>query len=231
MKTKTIFIAKKQRLMCEALCQYCTSLGLEVVGSSTDGNESFRLIEQARPDYAIIEATLSPLNGLRIVEQLRSSPNHTTHVILYLEEGNAHGLQKALSLRVSSILFTNDGIEKLTKILLRRNQTFLSYRNKRSDQSLSEIRSTTSQDLLNTLTPAQLKILSLVGTHKTMPEIAEKLFISPHTVNNHIANIRRKLDLHGRGVVLKYALAIKHRLVEVDGKVTIANYFNSYSQV
>jgi len=64
-----------------------------------------------------------------------------------------------------------------------------------------------------------------------MPEIAEELFISPHTVNNHVANIRRKLDLQGRGVVLKYALAIKHRLVEVDGKVSIANYLNSYAVV
>jgi len=207
--------------MCEALCQYCTSLGLEVLGSSTDGKQSLHFIQNEMPDFAIIEASLSGFNGIEIVEQLRRYSNNHTHIILYLNAKDPLRVRKALSLRLSSILFTDDGIDQLTKILLNRKPVPAAYQNKRSSGSLSEIRPGTTQ----------LKILSMVGTHKTMPEIAEELFISPHTVNNHVANIRRKLDLQGRGVVLKYALAIKHRLVEVDGKVSIANYLNSYAVV
>ncbi len=228
METNTIFIAKKQRLIVEAFCQYCTSLGLEVIGSSTNGEDALHRIERDNPTYAIIEASPTIWSGLERIKQLKQEKLIQTHTILYLQSDHSLHLNQALALRVNSILFAEDGIDKLTNILLKNKMPYSLYQKNQMGNPIAEAQPYGDQDLLTTLTPAQLKILSLVGTHKTMPEIAQKLFISPHTVNNHVANIRRKLDLQGRGVVLKYALAIKHRLVEVDGKV-ILNTYPKYS--
>lgn len=48
------------------------------------------------------------------------------------------------------------------------------------------------------LTPRELDILCLIGKGLTNLEIASELFISPHTVKNHVTNIYRKLGIDDR---------------------------------
>lgn len=58
-------------------------------------------------------------------------------------------------------------------------------------------------------------ILYHTACHKSVKEIAEELSISPHTVNNHQANLRKKLNLFGRNELLKYALTVKSKLTRI----------------
>ena len=53
------------------------------------------------------------------------------------------------------------------------------------------------------------QIVKLIADKKTSREIADELYISPRTVDNHRNNICRKLDLHGINALLKFAL--EHR--------------------
>ena len=222
---KTIFIAKTERFLCEILCSCCTSLGLNVIGKSTDGREALDFIENHQPDFAIIEADLPSINGFEIIKNLRKN-NYPIQFILYLHNNNPDHLRKALSLKIDSMLFAEDSINDLANCFIE-SSGFNQFSAKRIENCLKEIKPIYKTDPLMTLTPSQLKILALVSTHRTMPEIARKLYISPHTVNNHIANIRKKLNLKGRGKLLKYALDIKHRLIEVDGRIIVNNYLTA----
>jgi len=53
------------------------------------------------------------------------------------------------------------------------------------------------------------KILKLIAEEKTTKEIAEKLFISTKKVENHRANISKKLNLHGAHSLVKFAITNK----------------------
>ena len=48
------------------------------------------------------------------------------------------------------------------------------------------------------LTPRELDVLTLVAQGLSNPAIAQRLFLSEHTVHRHLANILRKLDLSSR---------------------------------
>ena len=48
------------------------------------------------------------------------------------------------------------------------------------------------------LTPRELDVLTLIAQGLTNPDIAQRLFLSEHTVHRHLANILRKLDLSSR---------------------------------
>lgn len=56
------------------------------------------------------------------------------------------------------------------------------------------------------LSVREREILALLALGNTMPQIGDKLFISPATVNNHCARIREKLELRGRNALTVYAL-------------------------
>ena len=62
---------------------------------------------------------------------------------------------------------------------------------------------------INDLTKTERNILRMVAQNKTSREIAEELFISNKTVENHRTNISRKLNLSGSHSLIKFALQNK----------------------
>jgi len=59
-----------------------------------------------------------------------------------------------------------------------------------------------------TLTPAELRLLPLLPTHLSLPEIGERLFLSRHTVKTQAISIYRKLDVSSRGEAVARAREI-----------------------
>jgi LuxR family maltose regulon positive regulatory protein len=50
----------------------------------------------------------------------------------------------------------------------------------------------------SSLTVAEPRLLPVLTTHLTMPEIGKELFVSRHTVKSHAVSIYRKLQVSGR---------------------------------
>ena len=63
----------------------------------------------------------------------------------------------------------------------------------------------------NSLTPREKEILTLITQGTSTLVIAEKLFISPQTVKNHIKNIYEKLHVHSKAHAV--AKALKEKIV------------------
>jgi DNA-binding NarL/FixJ family response regulator len=59
-----------------------------------------------------------------------------------------------------------------------------------------------------TLTPREQEVMRLLADGLSTKEVAEKLFISPKTVENHRANIMKKLDLHSSLELFRFAAKI-----------------------
>lgn len=70
---------------------------------------------------------------------------------------------------------------------------------------------------LNILTDMERKVLSLIAENKTSKEIAQILFISYRTVQNHRYNISQKLNLKGSNKLLEFALSHKEHFTEQSG--------------
>ncbi|MFW6074138.1 MAG: helix-turn-helix transcriptional regulator, partial [Chloroflexota bacterium] len=62
-----------------------------------------------------------------------------------------------------------------------------------------------------TLTPREVEVLQLVARGLTDAEVADRLFISPRTVNAHMRSIHRKLDVNSRAAATRFA--VQHELV------------------
>jgi DNA-binding NarL/FixJ family response regulator len=62
-----------------------------------------------------------------------------------------------------------------------------------------------SREAALVLTPRELDVLKLVAQGSSNADIAQRLFLSEHTVHRHLANILRKLNLSSRAAAAAWA--------------------------
>jgi predicted ATPase/DNA-binding CsgD family transcriptional regulator len=76
----------------------------------------------------------------------------------------------------------------------------------RSDALVSEPGTAVSGEAAGVLTPRELDVLKLVAQGLSNQDIAQRLFLSEHTVHRHLANIMRKLDLSSRAAAAAWGV-------------------------
>jgi two-component system, OmpR family, response regulator len=83
---------------------------------------------------------------------------------------------------------------------------------KRVENSIQEDRVISQEEaesILGNLSKSELRVLYYVAQEKSTQEIADQIFLSPKTIENHRHNISKKLNLKGGHSVLALALKIK----------------------
>ncbi|HET7624134.1 MAG TPA: response regulator transcription factor [Verrucomicrobiae bacterium] len=180
----------------------------KIVGEASDGEEALQLISCLKPQIAILDIDMPHLNGLETIRAVRQMPFPVKVVILtmYNEEDMFNAAMdlgaKAYVLKENA---ANDILAALDKV--NRGETFVSTMmlevgQRRSDRVRELL---LNKPQIESLTPAERRILKLVGEDYTSKEIAARLNLSVRTVNNHRQHICDKLKLHGTHSLLKFA--------------------------
>ncbi|NCT10389.1 MAG: response regulator transcription factor [Flavobacteriia bacterium] len=79
----------------------------------------------------------------------------------------------------------------------------------RISEKLTSTISENNQETIDYLSSREMEILQEIVLGLNYKEIAEKLFISPHTVRKHIANIYDKLHVSNKTAAIKIAMKKK----------------------
>jgi DNA-binding NarL/FixJ family response regulator len=206
----TIIIAKQEKIMVEAIKNALTHEGFNVLATAPSLTETSNLLNKFTPDILIIGTELSGMNNLKVLENLIISPS--TKIILYSRNTDLEKTLTAIKKGVMGYLNLDTDLGELVTCVkaiingskylchITRNDLFLLD----NQQPAKPIRN-------NKLSEQENKVLSLVAEGKTNDEIADMLNIASNTVNNHRANIRKKLDLKGgKSILLQYAISQKN---------------------
>ncbi|HKP36888.1 MAG TPA: response regulator transcription factor [Pyrinomonadaceae bacterium] len=189
--------------------------GLSVIGEAADGAAALAAIRELQPHVAVLDINMPKLRGFDVARELRREGSQTQIIFLTMyddermfnEALNTGALgyllkDSAISDIVESIRAVAAGGHFITPSISR----YLINRSSRS-QALQDKRPS-----LTDLTPAEMRILKLIAENHSSKEIAEQLFISYRTVENHRANICQKLGLHGSNALVRFALEHKFDL-------------------
>lgn len=179
-----------------------------IVGEASDGEEALEKMADLRPGIVILDIDMSRLNGLETMRAMRDLPFEVQVIILtmYKEEdmfnaamdlgARAYVLKENATVDVVAALEKVDGGETFVSTML------LEAGQRRADRVQQLL---LSKPQIESLTPAERRILKLVGEDFTSKEIADRLNISVRTVDNHRQHICNKLKLHGTHSLLKFA--------------------------
>lgn len=130
--------------------------------------------------------------------------------VLFINLSSGLGIEEdAIELGVRGFFYDSDPLERLPKCLeatlngelwVSRKILANAFLRKRS------FLSTSSRKAENSLSKREIEIMNLVSIGATNKDIAEKLFISPHTVKSHIYNIYSKIDVPNRLQAILWAM-------------------------
>lgn len=206
-----VLLADDHVIVRQGLHALLTREGIEVVGEAADGREAVGMVEQLRPDVAVLDLAMPSLNGLdAAAEILKASPK--TRVILLTMYREDHYVLAALRVGVKGyILKTNAGEDLLRAIQeVVRGKTYLDPAISRTVVEAYLAKSDIPPD---PLTPRERQVLQLVAEGKTTKELAALLGISVKTGESHRTRIMEKLDIHDTAGLVRYA--IRRGLIQV----------------
>ncbi|WP_418603535.1 response regulator [Hwangdonia sp.] len=199
---------------------YIVRLGLKILIDSFEGFEVTMEVENGqdvlnhidKADYFILDLEMPVLDGVKALDVIKQDYPEKK-VVLLTNCMDIPTLIKAKSLKPHGFLF-KDGMHEEIKICLNelKKGNFYTGRNCKSffERHKEDIIETENliRDL-KALTKTEIKILYKISENLSTSEIAEVLFNSPKTIDNHRTNIAKKLDISGYNNL--QAVAINHK--------------------
>lgn len=179
-----------------------------VVGEVSDGLELLRLLNHKRVDMILLDISMPGLRGIEATREIKRGHPEIKILILTMHKKRNY-IQHALEAGADGYLLKEaTGDELFDAITCVRNGG--SYVSKSlSNELTSELVKVFRggiKSYKDILTTREKEILKLIAEGKASKEIADLLFISIYTVNNHRANIIKKLNMKKTADLVKYAI-------------------------
>ena len=176
------------------------------------GEEAISLIKANPYNFVILDIDMPGINGVELAVFIKN--NYPSIKIIFLtSHTDIYTFSEAIETSFSGFLFKENAIDQINDCLkvVSRDEKYLSkscndflFANKEKLNSIKKIKKAFKQ-----LTDAEINVLRLISEGKTTPQIADCLFNSPKTIENHRTNICQKLELKGSNNLLTFALENK----------------------
>ena len=205
----SILIADDHPLFRAGVKQTLEDLEQVEICEAEEGNKALQIIRELEPDVAVIDIRMPGKTGLEILSELYNS-GITTRIILLTMHKNVNYFYKAISVGAKGYLLKETAVQDLVEAVktVHSGGTFISSRLKALIESgkTDEFQNKLLVNSVNSLTSAERQIMKLLANWKTNCEIADILFNSTRTIENHRANISDKLNLHGTHSLIQFAI-------------------------
>jgi DNA-binding NarL/FixJ family response regulator len=188
---------------------------MTIVGEARNGSEALSMIEELRPDVAILDVDMPHLDGFQVARSLLANDSQTSIVFLTMHSDEAM-FHAALDLGAKGYVLKDSAIDDIVTAIneAAAGRSFTSlpmttYFSKRQNHNQAP---NDEQLGLRQLTPTEYRVLKFLADYKTNKEIAEELSVSPRTVETHRSRICQKLNLQGSHALMKFAVQYKSLL-------------------
>lgn len=209
MRPYNIVLADDHVLFCEGIKRIISEISdLEVVGEARDGLQLLALLKQLTPDLVILDISMPNIRGIEATREIKMTHPDVKVLILTMHKDKDY-LYHAISAGADGYLLKEDADTELFSAIetIRQGKTYISplLTGEVTDDLLRIYRGN-HQLPIDNLTTREREVLQLLAEGKSNREIADLLFISVRTVENHRAKIMRKLNLKRTADLVRYAI-------------------------
>jgi DNA-binding NarL/FixJ family response regulator len=192
-----------------------TENGFDVRATAADGDAAVRISRAVRPDVVLMDLNLGETSGVNATRAITAALP-STKVLVLSASGEHSDVLEAVKAGASGYLVKSASATELVDAVLRTAAGHPVFTAGLAGLVLGEYRrmadSPSEGPPPPRLTERETDVLRFVAKGMTARQIAEKLVLSHRTVENHVQSTLRKLQLHNRVELARYA--IEHGLDE-----------------
>jgi DNA-binding NarL/FixJ family response regulator len=181
----------------------------DVVAEAADGGEAVELAREAMPEVVLMDLNLPTVPGAEATRLIVEESPHVRILVVSASAAEPDVLE-AVKAGASGYLLKQTTGEEIRDAVIRVRDGEPVFTPSLAGLVLSEFRRVSAGGAPSSgqprLTPRENEVLVLVAKGYTYREIAEKLFVSVRTVQNHVRNILTKLQLRKRYELMRYAI-------------------------
>jgi two-component system response regulator NreC len=189
----------------------------EIAGQCTNGQDAVRLAQELRPDIVLMDIAMPEMDGIEATRQIRTQVDAPPVLALTIHEGKDyffHMLQAGASGYVPKRVAPEDLLQAVRVVASGSVYLDPAVAKDLVSDYLKQVQEGSERDSYDGLTEREHQVLTLIAEDATNQAIANELEISVKTVEHHRENIMRKLNLHTRVELVKYA--IRKGMISLD---------------
>ncbi len=181
---------------------------LAVVAEAGNGIDAVHIVEELRPDILIVDMEMPGLHGLVVTQLVRQRVPKTQVVVLSMHADEGYVLEALRHGALGYVLKDADAGDLLEAIHhAAMGRRYLSAPlSERAIDAYARSTQAAATGIHDTLTMREQEVMQLTAEGLTAGEVAERLSISPRTVEKHRANLMRKLGLPNQASLIRYVM-------------------------
>ncbi|MFC1822847.1 response regulator [Thermodesulfobacteriota bacterium] len=217
---KTIVIVDDHPLFREGLKAIIgRDSSFEVVGEAGNAREALSTAKKFKPNLILVDISLPDRSGIELTHEIRTAVPDIKIIIVSMHS-KVDYIAQAFQAGATGYVVKESAAEMLLHCLnaVLKGDYYLD--NSVSKQVVERLMENPTKEArisdqpYGSLTPREQEVMRLLAEGLSTKQAAEKLFISPKTVENHRSNIFSKLDLHSVHELTRYAARLG--LIDVD---------------
>ena len=191
----------------------------EVVGETGTGREGLHMVKDLKPDLVLLDLSLPDMRGIELISDILKSAAKAGILIVsmhskidYIVKSFQYGAMGYIvkESAAETLLIAIEHIIKGDYYM----DTSVSQKVVKKLATLPPKKSISEKPGYESLTPREQEVMAMLAEGMNAVQIADKLFISSKTAENHRSNIMRKLGLHSSIELVRYAAKIG--LIDID---------------
>lgn len=175
---------------------------ISVVGEANDGELLIDLVRKKQPQVVITDIRMPKCDGISATKIIKKEFPHIK-VIAFSMFDQSEAVNQMKLAGATGYIMKNSPLKKLIEAIriVAKGTTFY-------DDAITSFDTTSKEEIL--LSSREKEILRLIGEGKTSQEIADQLFIGKSTVDTHRKNILKKMNIHGKTDLIRFAVERKY---------------------
>ena len=204
-----VIVVEDHQILLESISLLISTIpNIELVGKASNGLKAMQILETEEVDIVVSDVMMPVMNGVELTWKVKQQFPHIKVLMLTVSE-DAQTIKNALQAGADGFIFKSAEREELEEAIacLINNKKYYSDKAILSlAEAQNEVFISDKEALKTMLTERELQILKLISLEMSGIQIAEKLFISPTTVESHRKNLFSKIGVNTSVGLVKYAL-------------------------
>lgn len=212
MAKTTIVLVDDHRVVLEGIKSALFEIPeFEIIGEATDGLEALKIVEALTPDIMVLDISMPGLSGIEVVKKIKETFLNIK-IVIYTMHSSSEFVIDLFRAGVSGYVLKEAPVSDLILSLkaVTTGETYVS--TIVSDILLKHMKEPMGDPYIS-LSLREQEIFKNLAEGMSIKEIADKLFISPKTVESHKYNVMEKLRANSLTELTK--IAIKKNLIKI----------------